>query len=766
MKRLTWLFLVMMLTWRAGAAVPDPVGLWEFDAADPSKAAIGNDLELVGSIEKIGGITADDGAIRIGENSYYICTHGIAPNGGGSMVNEWTLLIDFSYPASSMSDPPNGYNDLFQTDPTNVDDADWTINSSGAIGIGAVGYTGAHGYTTGPDTWYRMVVAIDNGTRHDIYVDGVEIFKGNQQGVDGRFALAEAILLFCAGYNLDGDDAPIDVSNVAIWDTPLTADDIAAMGLAGDRIFINTKASGPAPADGADDVLIDADLSWTPGEYAGTHDVYFSTTEADVEVGDTAALVAQGLARDNSSLAMDRLDFGQTYYWRVDEANAAPTSTVYEGNVWSFTTEPFVYPVKDIIATSNASSSEGQGPERLVDGSGLDENDRHSTITDDMWNGVPNADEPTYVQFEFDGVYKLYELLVWNYNMQFESVLGMGVKEATVEYSEDGIDWLVLGDVELAQATSSATYTANTVIPFDGVAAKYVRLTVLSTFSDAATIYGLSEVRFMYTPVQGRLPAPADGAVDVALDTTLSWRPGREAASHDVYLGTDPEALALAGTTTQNGYATTLDLDTTYYWQVVETNEVEAIGAWAGPIWSFTTQEYIVVDDFESYIDDPDAGDVIWEIWIDGWVAEGGDPDNGGSVVGNASSPFAEREIVHSGAQSMPVSFENTSASAISEVDLSFTPAEDWTARGIKTLSLWFYGAEGNAGQLYVKINDTKVLYSGDAGDIAQAAWQQFDVDLSTAGNVSNVTTLSVGVQGVGSGKILIDDIRLYGDMN
>ncbi len=85
---------------------------------------------------------------RSAQGSYYVCTHGIAPNGGGAKVNEWTLLIDFSYPPSSLSDPPSGYNDLFQTNPTNADDADWTINSSGGIGIGAVGYSSAHGYTT------------------------------------------------------------------------------------------------------------------------------------------------------------------------------------------------------------------------------------------------------------------------------------------------------------------------------------------------------------------------------------------------------------------------------------------------------------------------------------------------------------------------------------------------------------------------------------------------------------------------------------------
>ena len=123
----------------------------------------------------------------------------------------------------------------------------------------------------------------------------------------------------------------------------------------------------------------------------------------------------------------------------------------------------------------------------------------------------PAADETVYLQYEFDGIYKLHEMLVWNYNVQWELILGFGVKNATVEYSVDGTDWIVLGDVELAQATAAATYEANTTVAFDGAAAKYVRLTVNSGYGSMGQ-YGLSEVRFMYIPAQAREPQPADGA--------------------------------------------------------------------------------------------------------------------------------------------------------------------------------------------------------------------------------------------------------------
>ncbi len=520
----------------------------------------------------------------------------------------------------------------------------------------------------------------------------------------------------------------------------------------------------PRPDNGEIDILRDTDLSWTAGDYAVSHDVYFGTVFDDVN-GATRdnpmdVLVSQGQTGTTYS-PVALLDYGTTYYWRVDEVNGAPDRTIHRGSVWNFTTEPLAYAIEGIVATSNTTSEADQGPEKLVDGSGLNDQDQHSTRTNDMWAGTP-TDEAPYVQFEFDNVYKLHEMLVWNYNFEFEMFLGFSVKEATVEYSIDGTDWTTLGDVELARGPGASGYTYNSTVAFDGIAARYVRLMIHSSWNASAPSHGLSEVRFMAIPVQARKPLPVDGAANIPLDTLLSWRSGRQAETHEVHLGTDPATLAMVGTTTQASYGPSdLDLDTTYYWQVVEVNEAEAISTWPGDIWSFTTQEYIEVDGFEAYDDDIEAGTTIWQAWVDG-IDE---PSNGGGVVGYGQSPFAEQTIVHTGRQSMPFSFENDSASAISETDRTFAPAQDWTANGIQVLSLWFYGTDGNTGQLYATINGTKVLYDGDAGNIALPQWQSWNIDLTTIGvNVGNVSTLSLGIQGVGSGQLYIDDVRLYAE--
>ncbi|UCD50049.1 MAG: discoidin domain-containing protein, partial [Phycisphaerales bacterium] len=520
-----------------------------------------------------------------------------------------------------------------------------------------------------------------------------------------------------------------------------------------------TAATDPAPGDGATDVPRDVELSWRAGELAGSHDVYFGTSFDDVNnasVADPMGVLASegqaGITFDPEGL----LEYSQTYYWRVDEVNATPDKAVFKGNTWSFTAEPFVYPLQNIVATASSSEA-GAGPENTVNGSGLNASDQHSIEATDMWLSNAAGAQPTWIQYEFDAVYKLSQMSVWNYNVQFELVLGFGLKDVTVEYSTDGAEWTILGDYEFAQGTARSGYAANTVVDLDGVVAKYVRLTANSNWGGMLPQFGLSEVRFLYKPVVAREPTPADGAVDVDLDLTLDWRDGREVAAHEVYLSTDRAAVeagtALVDSVSESRYAATgLELGTTYYWKVNEVNEAATPTVWEGGVWSFSTLEFLVVEDFESYNDDDNR---IYETWIDGWV------NDTGSTVGYLDAPFAERVIVRDGRQSMPLFYDNTGvATAETEYEPTLT---NWAGSGVQSLSLYFYGTPGNTGQLYAEINGTRVDYDGDAADISRATWQPWNIDLSTVGNVSNVRTLIIGVEGAGaSGTLYIDSIRLY----
>jgi hypothetical protein len=525
--------------------------------------------------------------------------------------------------------------------------------------------------------------------------------------------------------------------------------------------FVSGEASDPNPADKATDVPRDIALSWTPGKFAPAangHIVYLSESFSDVNDG------IGGVTHSATSYDAGRLSFGTTYYWRVDEVNAPPDSTVFPGEVWSFTTEPVGYPIDgaDITATASSIGGADFGPEKTIDGSGLDPSDLHSTEPTDMWLS-DNEPLGAWIQYELDKVYKLHEMWVWNSNQVFEGLFGFGLKDVTVEYSIDGAEWTALADVpEFAKAPGTAGYAHDTTVNFGGAAAKYVKLTASANWGGLLPQYGLSEVRFFYIPVIAREPSPDSGATDVDVNVILGWRAGREAATHDVYLSTDEQAVidgnAPVTTVTDASHSPSpLDLGSTYYWRIDEVNDAETPTMWQGNVWDFSTPDYLVVDGFEDYNDYPP--DEIYTTWLDGYE----NPADG-SQVGYLTPPTIETGIVHGDDQSMPLLYSNTGGATYSEAARTFAVPQDWTKYGIQTLVLYFYGTPGNTGQLYVKVNGVKVPYDGDPAAIAKIRWQQWNIDLASLGvNLQSVTTLAIGIDGNGAaGTLYVDDIVLY----
>ncbi|MHC4519178.1 MAG: LamG domain-containing protein, partial [Planctomycetota bacterium] len=481
--------------------------------------------------------------------------------------------------------------------------------------------------------WYFVAISAANNGPVQLYVDGQE--EGTADTVAAMWGAGDRYHIGSNSGNSMGWFEGI-IDDVRIYGAVLSQEEI-------ERVMkSNLQASSePFPADAGADVPRDVVLGWSPGESAATHDVYLGTVFDDVNNASRADPMGVLLSQGQTATAYDPeglLDLGQTYYWRVDEVNAAPDNTIFKGAVWSFTVEPFAYPIANVVATSNGISDAGAGPERTVDGSGLNTAGEHSTESTDMWLAVPGA-EALGLQYEFDRLYKLHEMLVWNYNVQFELLLGFGVKDVTVDYSVDGANWTALGEAVLAQATARADYAANTAVAFNGVPAQYVRLTVNSGYGPMGQ-FGLSEVRFMFIPAHAREPEPSDGETDVLVGATLSWRAGREAVTHDVYLGTDAEALPLVDSVSEASYVPGgLEFGSTYYWRIDEVNEADEVRVWEGDLWSFTAQEFAVIDDMESYDDEENR---IFDIWLDGFV------NDTGSTVGYFEAPFAETTIVNS----------------------------------------------------------------------------------------------------------------------
>ncbi len=491
-------------------------------------------------------------------------------------------------------------------------------------------------------------------------------------------------------------------------------------------LFAVVGASAPSPADGATDVVQESILSWISGQSAESHDIYLGTVREDVENAslDNPLDVLVGPGQTVSVyVPASPLEIGRTYYWRVDTvlpADDGVGTTLSKGEVWSFTVEPYSYAVENIITTASSSASGDTGPQKTVDGSGLDVNDLHGTDAKDMWLSDTAGPQPTWIQYEFAKILKVDQMWVWNQNQVVESSFGLGARSVTIDISIDGMAWTPLGDFEFSRAPGEDAYASNTTVDFAGVAARFVRLTINSNWGDMVSQYGLSEVRFFSIPVTAREPDPASDTTGAAPQTVLGWRPGRGAVQHEVYLS-DNEVAVANGTAPVETVLDSrfepidLELGTTYYWKVNEVNEADEPSVWEGDIWTFTTQEFLMVEDFEGYTDDMEAGTTIFQTWIDGLENETG------SVVGyfdSENGTFGETRIVHDGRQSMPLEYNNTTAPSYSETSRTFATPQDWTVYGADTLMLH---VRGNPIAFLERDDGTLVMSAtgADIGDLA-----------------------------------------------
>ncbi|MHC4541210.1 MAG: LamG-like jellyroll fold domain-containing protein, partial [Planctomycetota bacterium] len=536
--------LGFILAGAAGAADPDLFGWWRLDDGSGTTArdssGNGNHGTLTGDPEwvagKIGGALQFDGqgAERVLLGSFDVTGNAIS-------IACW-------FKADNLDTPGNDPRMVSKAIGGSNDQHWFMVSSSRQSGIKVLrfrlrtdGVTSEikADTTTGTielDTWIHVTTTWDGATMR-IYKNGVEV---GSLAKGGTLSAGPAVNVAIGNQPTVGDDRPFSglIDDVRIYTRALTPEEIAEVM----KGTSPTLASNPSPAYGATDVSRDVVLSWTPGEFAPAvngHTVYLSESFTDVNDG------VGGITLSASSYAPERLDFETIYYWRVDEVNAPPDSTVFEGDVWSFTTEPVGYAIDGANITATASST-GQadfGPEKTIDGSGLDENSLHSTEPMDMWL---SGSEPlgAWIQYELDKMYKLHEMWVWNSNQIFESLFGFGMRAVTVEYSTNGTDWTAQADVpEFAQAPGTGDYAHDTTVDFGGAVAKVVRLTATSNWAGVLPQYGLSEVRFFSMPVSAREPSPDSGATDVDVDVVLGWRAGREAATHDVYLSTDEQAV-------------------------------------------------------------------------------------------------------------------------------------------------------------------------------------------------------------------------------
>ena len=189
----------------------DLVGHWNFNNSnDLTEAIVGVPLILVGSHIVVEGPSDTSGAARIGVGSHYISQHGISSNGGGSKVNNYTIVMDIKIPSLGK------WYAFYQTQTANTADGDWFLNPNGSMGVGQTGYTPN---TLKPNEWYRIAISVSNGSRHDYYFDGQKVLTGSAGPVDGRFSLESDVLFFA---DENSEDNTLDVADIKIFSRDLS----------------------------------------------------------------------------------------------------------------------------------------------------------------------------------------------------------------------------------------------------------------------------------------------------------------------------------------------------------------------------------------------------------------------------------------------------------------------------------------------------------------------------------------------------------------
>ncbi len=661
-----------------------------------------------------------------------------------------------------------------------LDPSEWCAVASGAIKA-ATSPDPADGAIS-TETWITLSwTPGDTAASHDVYVG--ESFADVNNGAAGTFRVNQPTAMFFIGLGMPGDPYPAGLvpGTTYYW----RIDEVEANGTTKHKGSVwsftipSKKAHNPAPPDGAKFMPTSVTLAWTPGLGAKLHYIYFGGNLDTVTNATTGIPAGTATFTPPGPLALNK-----TYYWRVDEFDGAAT---HKGDVWSFTT---TIPGLGTATAERWNNINGTALSALKSDPRYPNNpDVVETVTRFAWDG-PDTD---------------------NYGGRIEAWLYVPV---TGDYTfwintdDNGELWLSTDDdsSNIRLIARETGYTNLNVWNTGEEQSQPIRLAggekyyIMALWKEggggdhcqvAWRGPGISTITVIpgtnlspYEPLSAYGANPVNGATGVKQTPALKWKPGLQAASHELYFGTDPNAVKNATKTSPEFKGTralgaesyspgTLAWQTTYYWRIDEVNNTNAKSPWVGRVWSFTTADFAVIDDFEGYTDNDKANEAIWQTWSDGFST----PTTNGAVVGNNLPPYAEQTIVHAGRQSMPLSYNNAGAAKNSEAALPLTYPRDWTVEGVTALSLWYYGNSANSSErMYVSIANRTgapaIVYNDAANATTMDVWRRWVIPIqafATQGiNLKDVDKFVIGFGTKGStaaggtGKMYIDDIGLY----
>jgi hypothetical protein len=599
----------------------------------------------------------------------------------------------------------------------------------------------------------------DLATSHDVYLGASlkdvneatpknsDVYVGNQTDA--------SLLLGSTGHPYPGGLVP---GTTYYW----RVDEVSKQTVVKGKVWsFSVPAAGawkPMPADGARLVDPNSDLNWTAGLKAVMFAVYFGDDLDTVTNATTTVNMAVQTTFDPGPL-----ERGKTYFWRVDEFNGTAWKT---GKVWRFT----------VAGSGGGLKGEYFNNMDLLGAPVLTRIDPGIDLNPGVGSPEPNVVNVDAFSVRWRGEIEVAFSEVYTFYTRTNDGSRLWVDDQLIVDKWAWVNRVVDARGEPIPLVAGQRYSIQMDWYNQDTEAEAHLL-----WESASQPKGVVPAAALTPPFKAGAPTPGRDATDVAQTPTLAWSAGDHAARHEVYFGDSKEAVANATGASKGIYQGRQDLEVTtfepdplewnktYYWRIDEVNEAHPDSPWKGAIWSFTTANFIVVDDFESYTDD--EGHRIFETWIDGWEV----PTNG-SQVGNSQAPFAERTIVHGGRQAMPLSYDNTLPSYTSQADRTWAKPQDWTVNGIQTLTLYFRGDPANTGAaLYVVLEDsagrTGTSIHPDAAALLATTWQQWDIPLSTfssAGvNLRVIKRLSLGVGNPkapapgGTGRVYIDDIRV-----
>ncbi|MHC4153385.1 MAG: S8 family serine peptidase [Planctomycetota bacterium] len=316
-----------------------PVAHWGFDEGDGNTAydsAGNNDGNIYGAQWTTGQI---NGALDFNGVADYVQIAD-SPELSFNGTEPFSVSLWFE----RLSDMPDNEYLLakgFRGDPENTNyaliiwDSDNTLRWFWEYGSGT--NVSLSGGITSIGRWYHAV-GVWNGKTQIIYVNGTEKKAVVPAGMPDSSANRPVVI---GGVKAGTSPAVYFngiIDDVRVYDRALAAQEIWQLYQDG----LGPKAFGPNPEDDDTEVNQYTILSWSPGGYALSHDVYFGTDYNDVNDANTTDLETFVGNQDSNSWDPCGLEYGSTYCWRIDEVSASGTA---KGDVWSFATwgEPNLY---------------------------------------------------------------------------------------------------------------------------------------------------------------------------------------------------------------------------------------------------------------------------------------------------------------------------------------------------------------------------------------------------------------------------------------